>query len=109
MAERDARGRFLKGNTASKKDYTKINARKSIQEELSYLVHMLVDKPVSEIRKMDLESESLLTNIIVKKALKGDSNDMRWAVEMVAGKATQQVEAEIGDNAKQVFELAYKK
>lgn len=109
MADRDARGRFIKGNKASKKDYTKENARKSVQEEMSYLVQMLVDKPVREIREMNLEDESLLTNVIVKKALKGHSDDMRWAVEMVAGKATQQVEADLGDKTKQVFELAYKK
>ncbi len=109
MGNRDSRGRFIKGHKTNMKDFTKEAAKKSVQEEMSYLVQMLVDKPVREIRDMNLEDESLLTNVIVKKALKGHSDDMRWAVEMVAGKATQQVEADLGDKTKQIFELAYKK
>jgi HEAT repeat protein len=94
MSNHDNRGRFTKGNKAAKKDWTKESAKKSIQEEISYLVELCLDRSVKEIRQMDLENESLLTHAIVKKALKSDTNDLKWAMEMIAGKAIQQVQQE---------------
>jgi hypothetical protein len=106
VSGRDNRGRFAKGNTYGEKDSSKDACKRAVKSELSYLVHLISDMPVKEIRKIDLENESLLTHAIIKKALKNDTNDLKWAMEMIAGKAIQQVEQNNTGNVG--ISLAYK-
>ena len=106
VSGRDNRGRFAKGNTFGEKDSSKDACKRAVKSELSYLVHMLADRSVKDIKAMDLENESLLTHAIIKKALKNDTNDLKWAMEMIVGKASQKGEQENTGTIK--IGLAYK-
>lgn len=79
----------MKGNQHAKKDFTKEMAQHVTSKEMYWVANML-SLPLSELKKKNLEEESLLVNVMVRKAMKGDLKAVQFLVEMIIGKPQQQ-------------------
>jgi len=97
---RNKTGKFtsegMKGNQNAKKPITKEMAKKITWDELFHAAELLTQKPMKELRARkhsgDLDNESLLTYSIIKNAVSGKFKPVQFLVEMICGKANQQVE-----------------
>jgi len=84
----------LKGNQYAKKDWTKEMAIHVTSQELHWTAKML-STPVKVLKRMQkdgtLGDESLFTYSILSKAIKGDFIPAKFLIEMLLGKAPQQI------------------
>jgi hypothetical protein len=95
MAQRDARGLFIKGNSVAKKDLTKKMAQEMVSSDMYTIAYLLTELSKDELIKW-LETArgkklSMLNFQIIDKVRNGDMNAIKWFVEMVMGRATQQI------------------
>lgn len=107
MSNHKPNGDFAKGNTAAKKDITRATTKEIVKGEMRYATELVCRMSVKDLKKRDLDNETLLTHVMIKQALKGNFQPLQWMVEMTMGKPKQQQELDVSKNAKQVIELAY--
>ena len=109
MSDRDEKGRFGKGNTVSKMDFTKEMARHVSSQEMYWAAKQMC-RPYKELKAEvasgKFEDESLFVYSAIKKTVKGDFKAAQWLMEMINGKAKQQVE--MANESGKSFELSYK-
>jgi len=96
VADRDAKGHFIKGNQISKKDFTKEMAQHVANRELYWAIRQCSDIPISELKKLvksgSIGDESLFTYTAIKKGIEGDFRALQWLWEMALGRAKQQLD-----------------
>jgi len=110
VAERDELGRFtresLMGNKHSKKDFTKEMAVHVTSQEMYWCARMITQLPVKDLKEMvksgELDDQSLLTHMTIKKAVSGDLKPMQFMIEMICGKAKQQIDQKITEHSIQI-------
>jgi hypothetical protein len=94
----DSKGKFVKGNTAGKKDMTKDLAKAMVSKELWWVAKLLSDIPAKNLNQYLKDNDihlSVIGTKIVDKAIKGDMKCIMWFVELMNGKAIQQSETVI--------------
>ena len=100
---RNDKGQVGKGNQIAKKDFTKELARHTCSQEMYWCAKMICDTPTKDLKEMiandSIENESLLTYMTIKSAvLKNEFKPVQFLIEMINGKAKQQIEADLGGN-----------
>ena len=100
---RDKNGRFVKGNKAAKKHIDKELAQHATWQELYHASNLLTGISVTELKQMvssgKLADESILTYSILSKASKGDFKPVQFLIEMIVGKAKQQIDNTSSDGS----------
>lgn len=105
---RDSKGKFIKGNTFAKRDFTKEKARSMVSEELFLISKLIADMPKEELDEylsVHKEQMTLLSLKIIDKIKKGDMKAIQWFVEILVGRASQHLEHSTPEGKK--FQLAY--
>lgn len=86
----------MKGNQNAKKPIEKELAQHACWQELFYCAQKITNTSVKDLEKDALsdkiKEESLMTWLIIKKAIKGDSRPIQWMTEMIVGKPKQQLD-----------------
>jgi hypothetical protein len=92
---RNKDGTFGEGNNfQKKKDFTKEMAKHITSQEMWYLSKLIADMPSSDLDKYTKDNSiglSLLGSKIIDKIKAGDSGTIKWFVEMMIGRPSQQV------------------
>lgn len=109
-ALRDKKGRFtregMKGNKHSKKDFTREMAEHVTSQEMYWCARMITQLPYRDLVEMvkngEIDDQSLLTHTTIKKAVAGDFKPMQFMIEMICGKAKQQIEQRITEHTIQI-------
>lgn len=107
---RNQDGTFGKGNKFAKKDFTKEMAEHMVSQDMWLIAKVVADLPREEMEQYLAANQgklSVLSEKVIAKIKKGDMRAIQWFVEMVMGRAPQQI-VHKNDGSK-VFNLAYKK
>ena len=91
---RNSDGTFAKGNKFGKGDLTKEIAQQMVSSEMWVVSKLIADMTKGELEECMAEHKdnmSLLSIKIIEKIKKGDLKAIQWFVEMMMGRATQQI------------------
>ncbi len=107
---RDSKGRFLKGHKENKKDFTLEMARHIANEELHRIAVLICNGETEELEKAIVEGKlseyfSPLSCMLIKKSMVGDTQAMKFMLEMVLGKPKQQIEHSGGIKQRQEIDI----